>query len=235
MSIPALFLACAIYIPHGEISFHRPTHFLNTHQHDSTSAARIFKRVAEDFFCNCSCDFINKYDDFYTSMQHSSDDWNKNYIIEISNKHLSPVDYRLEYMMHIPNKEEYAKLSVVETELLASVAYERGNISCLEYILRTKLSLSDRQGTTRLSEEVRNLNRAKFIALFLLYEPMTRAERNQCIIEIISKNEIEKLRTILYFYTLYRANNIMRGDRLPKTISPNERVKFFNEPILHVF
>lgn len=235
MNITTLFLSCVIYILRGEISHHPPTHFLDTPQHHSTSNLPLLKKATEDIFGNTSCDFINKYDDFYASMRQSSDDWNEHYKMEISTKDLSPVDYRLEYMVPIPNKEEYAELSVWDMELLASIAYECGNISCLEYMLRTKLSLSDRQGATRLSEEVRNHNRAKFIALFLLYEPMTKAERNQCIIEIISKNKIKKLRTILYFYALYRANNILRGGHLPKTIFPHERVKFFNEPDLHVF
>lgn len=224
LSITALVLSCVI-----------PTHFLGTPPHRSTSNPPLIKRAAENIWGTLSCDFINQYDDFYASMRQSSDDWNEHYKMEISNKHLSPVDYRLEYMVPIPNKEEYAELSVWDMELLASIAYECGNISCLEYMLRTKLSLSDRQGATRLSEEVRNHNRAKFIALFLLYEPMTRAERNQCMIDIISKNEKGKLRTILYFYTLYRAHNILRGGHLPKTILPHERIKFFNEPDLHVF
>ncbi len=140
-------------------------------------------------------------------------------------------------LAEIPADDDVSAADDGTKEILALLAYESGNIPCLEYLLRKGFALTDRGGQ-RLAEEIDERGRPDVTALFLLYEPMTEEEREQARTAIRQDAaydcEVERL------YTLYRRLNQEAGGHAPVTITPEERSRrteprFFNELELHYF
>lgn len=146
-------------------------------------------------------------------------------------------DIPLAILAEIPDDDDLSRSDNSEKELLALLAYESGNIPCLEYILRKGFALTDRGGQ-RLAEEIDERGRPDVTALFLLYEPMTEEEREQARAAI--RQDAAYDREVEQLYALYLRLNQEAGGHAPVTVTPEERRRqtephFFNTLDLHVF
>lgn len=214
--------------------------FIQTINHPESSTSRISTNISsihlkQEPTFQTNTDYIKTYDEFYNSINKSAKQWNEQCEKEIIDKELSPFDFPVDYMLHIPDQKSFSTLSVWDSELLAALAYKCGNIRCLEYICRTKLQLSYRRSNSRLSDEIKCHNRAEAIALFLLYEPMTERERLRCLCQILTKHGIAQWSKILHYYSLYHYLNLSEGVYERHFMQPYARKNLGSPTDIHFF
>lgn len=145
-------------------------------------------------------------------------------------------DVPLAELAEIPADDDVSMTDNEAKKLLALLAYESGNIPCLEYLLRKGVALTDRGGQ-RLAVEIDERGRPDVTALFLLYEPMTEEEREQARAAIRQDAAYE--REVERQYALYLRLNQEAGGQAPVTVTPEERSQtephFFNTPDFTLF